>query len=817
MRILILLLCFRLGLAFAAEPAREAVPRAGSDSFTRKDPVVAAPGVNATNSLSALDDLILLDRRSRNLPPVEPVPDEGTIAKLTARVLAQYHYLRQPLNDEISSKFLDRYLDMLDGQHLHFLKSDLEEFDQYRTVLDDLTLAGKTGPAREIFARFMQRVEQRISFVADLLKSEKFDFTGEDRYALDRRKASYPKDLEEAKQLWRQHLRYEYLQEKLNLEKPKPAVGGKPKAKDGKNEADAPSGTIAEEIVKTLSRRYARILRFWREEDGGDVLQFYLNALMSVYDPHSDYLGKATLDNFAMSMNLSLFGIGALLQSEDGYCKIKELKPGPAMRSEKLKPGDRIVAVAQGDGEPVDVVDMKLSKVVDMIRGPKGTDVRLTVIPVDASDPSVRREVKLTRDEIKLEDEEAKAKIVEVPAKNGALTRLGIIDLPSFYASFDVANGNGKAAHKSTTEDVARLLKKLKQEKVAGVILDLRRNGGGSLEEAINLTGLFIKEGPVVQVKDAEGNVIRDDDTDPSVLYDGPLIVLTSRFSASASEILAGALQDYGRALIVGDSSTHGKGTVQSLIQLEPFVHRVSDSTNSPGALKVTIRKFYRASGSSTQLKGVTPDVVLPSLNNYAEVGEAALENPLPWDEIRSAKYEKLNLTQPLLPELRKRSSNRISADRDFAYLQEDIETYRKYLADKSVSLNEAVRLKEMRENEAKMESRKKERKSRQEPEEKVYELTLKLADLPGLPPAVTKTNSPTAAVQPGHAKNPPTAAVNEVARADSKSDVADDDDEDGPPEEKDSAVDVTLKETKRILMDLIALSNRETGLAAHN
>lgn len=816
MRILILWTCFRLGIALAADPAAPATPRAGPDALTRREPALAAPGAAGTNSLSALDDLILLERRARSLPPVEPVPDEGTIARLTARVLAQYHYLRQPLNDEVSSKFLDRYLDMLDGQHLHFLKSDLDEFEHYRTTLDDLTLAGKTGPAREIFNRFMQRVEERIAYVADLLKSEKFDFIGEDRFALDRRKAPYPKDLAEARQLWRQHLRYEYLQEKLNLEKPKSAAAAaKAKAKDGPGDAPtAAPANAADEVVKTLSRRYARILRFWREEDGGDVLQFYLNALMSVYDPHSDYLGKSTLENFAMSMNLSLFGIGALLQSEDGYCKIKELKPGPALKSQKLKPGDKIVAVAQGDSEPVDVVDMKLSKVVEMIRGPKGTEVRLTVIPVDASDPSARREVRLTRDEIKLEDEEAKAKVVESAGRNGASTRLGIIDLPSFYASFDVANSNGKAAHKSTTEDVARLLKKLKQEKVAGVILDLRHNGGGSLEEAINLTGLFIKEGPVVQVKDAEGNIIRDDDTDPSVLYDGPLIVLTSRFSASASEILAGALQDYGRALIVGDSSTHGKGTVQSLIQLEPYIHRLSDSTNNPGALKVTIRKFYRASGSSTQLRGVTPDVVLPSLNNYAEVGEASLENPLAWDEIRSAKYDKLNLIQPILPELRKRSAERIASDRDFAYLQEDIDTYRKYLADKSVSLNEEARLKEMQDNEAKAEARRKERKARHEPEEKVYELTLKQADLPGLPPPVAKTNTTTAATQPDAAKGTGAAAAGDVAQADSKKDPADDDEDDLAAEDK--SVDVTLKETKRLLLDLISLSRRETGFASH-
>jgi len=407
-------------------------------------------------------------------------------------------------------------------------------------------------------------------------------------------------------------------------------------------------------------------------------------------------------------------------------------------------------------------------------------------------------EVKLIRDEIKLEDEEAKARIVEVPGRDGACTRLGIIELASFYASLEVANGNGTAAHKSTTEDVARLLKKLKQEKVAGLILDLRHNGGGSLEEAINLTGLFIKEGTVVQVKDAEGNIIKDADTDPSVLYDGPLIVLTSRFSASASEIVAGALQDYGRALIVGDASTHGKGTVQSLIQLEPFVRKSGDSTNNPGALKVTIRKFYRASGSSTQLKGVVPDIVLPSLNNYAEVGEASLENPLPWDTIPGARYEKLNLVQPVLPELRKRSSERVAADKDFAYLQEDIETYKQHLAEKSVSLNEEARLQEMKESEAKVQARKKERKTRSEPEEKLYDLTLKQVDLPGLPQPPAKTN--------------------EVSKAETKKDdSASDEEEEFGPEDKVLAVDVALKETKRILLDFIVLSGSRAAATASN
>src|SRR5437016_1522518 len=799
LKTLILLFGLHLTLSFGADTPGDPAQRPGrTDSFGRKEPTSIASGLNSTNGVSALDDLILLERRSRNVPPIEPVPDEGAIARLTARVLTQIHYLhlRRPLDDDVSSRFLDRYLETLDGQRLYFLKSDLDDFDQYRTVLDDLTLAGKTGPAREIFKRLLQRVEQRVAFVAELLRSEEFDFTGNDRYPMDRRTDAYPKGIEEDRHLWRQHLRYEYLQEKLNLEKPRLSASGKSRTKDGKDETQLAPGNVRGEIINTLSRRYARILRFWREEDGGDVLQFYLTALMNVYDPHSDYLGKSTLDNFAMSMNLSLFGIGALLQSEDGYCKIKELKPGPAMRGKQLKPGDRIVAVAQTNGEPVDVVDTKLSKVVDLIRGPKGTEVRLTVIPADAPDPSTRMEVKLIRDEIKLEDEEAKARIIETPGKNGAATRLGVIELPSFYASFDIANGNGRAAHKSTTEDVARLLKKLKEENVCGVILDLRHNGGGSLEEAINLTGLFIKEGPVVQVKDAKGNIIKDDDSDPSVLYDGPLIVLTSRFSASASEIVAGALQDYGRALIVGDSSTHGKGTVQSLIQLEPIVHRFSDSTNNPGALKVTIRKFYRDSGSSTQLKGVVPDIVLPSVSNYDEVGEASLEYPLAWDEIPSAAYEKLNLIEPVLQELRKRSTDRLAADKDFAYLQEDIATYRKYLAEKSVSLNEEARLKEMKENEEKIQARKKERKARHEPEEKVYELTLKQVDLPGLPP--------------------PPAKPTDLSGAETKKDDASAEDEDVDPADKVAAVDVTLKETKRILLDLVALSSKETAVAVH-
>src|SRR5881394_487644 len=383
-RILIYLICFKLAMAFAAETPDKAVQNpaeAKTGQRTESPRGLSNPG----NAVSPVDDLILLERKSRNLPPIEAVPDEAAITKLTSRILMQMHYLhlQQPLDDQVSSQFLDRYLERLDSLHIHFLQSDLQEFEQYRTTLDDMTKAGDISPARVIFKRFSERVEQRMAYVAELLKTGNFDFTGNDRYNFDRHKAPYPKDIDDARNIWRQHLRYEYLEEKLNRDGLKaaaakgttkstnPIIKSSDTRENDSKETPPKSGpgsdaaSIAtkphEEIVKTLTRRYTRILRFWQEFDGVDVLQVYLTALMRVYDPHSDYYGKSTLENFAMSMNLSLFGIGALLESEDGFCKIKELKPGPALRSKKLKPGDRIVGVAQGEGEPVDVVDMSTS------------------------------------------------------------------------------------------------------------------------------------------------------------------------------------------------------------------------------------------------------------------------------------------------------------------------------------------------------------------------------------------------------------------------------------------------------------------------
>lgn len=740
--------------------------------------------------------------------PVRPGPADGRIAFVTARMLEQLHYLRQPFNDATSSKFLDRYLDLLDPQKLHFLQADLEHFELYRTNLDNVTITRRgvadVLPADEIFNRFMLRLQQRVSYADQLLATEKFTFNTDEKIVINRKDAAAPKDLDEARKLWKQRLRFEYLQEHLGkIETRKKAEKDKRAPSPGYTEGKPK--TEHEEIVETLKNRYHRTLRAFQEWDNEDVLQVYLSALAHVYDPHSDYMGAEQLESFAMTMNLSLFGIGAELMAEDDYCTIRRLLPGgPAEKSKKMKEKDRIVEVAQSNQPPVDVVGMSLNKAVQLIRGPKGTEVRLTIIP--AGESSSRRQIiTLVRDEIKLEDQEAKAKVIDIPNRAGsAPLRLGMIDVPSFYATFNPMSLRGKAEAKSTTDDVAKLLTKLKQENVAGIILDLRRNGGGSLEEAIRLTGLFIKEGPVVQSRDTDGRIQVKSDRDGEIAYEGPLIVLTSRFSASASEILAGALQDYGRALIVGDISTHGKGTVQSVNELKPFM-KVGDLelTNDPGALKITIAAFFRASGASTQLKGVTPDVILPSILSESEdIGETALDYALPWDTIDSAKYEPLNMVAPVLGEVKQRSAERVATGKDWAYVREDIQLFKKRQADKTLSLNEKVRLKEKSEEEARQKAREKERKARQESDEKVYEITLKNAVLPGLPAPVQKTNNVAKVQESGTSTN----ALAEVPGKTKSQDIISAPGEDELDEEAAPAVDVTLQETEKILADYIAL-----------
>jgi carboxyl-terminal processing protease len=519
------------------------------------------------------------------------------------------------------------------------------------------------------------------------------------------------------------------------------------------------------------------------------VLQAYLNGLAHAYDPHTDYFSAPHAQDFSIGMNLSLFGIGAQLNEDDGYCTIHSLVPGgPAAKSKQVFEKDRIIAVAQSNAPPVDVVDMDLEKVVQQIRGTKGTEVRLTISP--AADRSARKIVKLIRDEIKLEDSEAKAKLVELPGGK----RIGIIDLPSFYATVNLGD-NGNTTPKSTSVDVAKLVKRLKQEKVSGIIIDLRTNPGGSLEEAIKFTGLFIKEGPVVLARDPDGHVQVDSDPDPTELYAGPLVVMVNRFSASASEIAAAALQDYGRALIVGDISTHGKGTVQSLNPLKPYMLPTENgNSNDPGNLKITIRKFYRISGASTQLKGVEPDIVLPDVLNYStQVGEVSLDNPLPWDTIQPANYEKLNFVQPYLPALKAHSDDRIATNQDFLYVKQDIEQFQKMQADKTATINERDALKERERNFLLGKARDAERSARPADGVKVFEITVKNSDQPGLKEitANAETDADADAAMTG-------ANLTHKAIADKKS----------PP-----PFDPMLDETEHILLDYISLLGKNSPL----
>ena len=693
--------------------------------------------------------------------------DEENIAAVTARLLQNSAYSGRQETEEVSGKFLDRYLDLLDPNRLYFLQSDIEEFSPYRFDLEALALKrGDTRPAHEIFDRFLQRLEQRVEYMQELLKTEKFDFTGHDSFQWDRRKAPRPRDLAQAKALWRQNLRYDYLQEKLSNRKP-------------------------EEIVKTLSRRYDRSLHAMKQWKPDDVLEAYLTSLAHAYDPHSDYMGHQQAEDFSIVMNLSLVGIGATLQPDDGYAKIRDLVPGgPAARSKLLKVGDRIVAVAQGNKESVDIVDMPLTEAVGLIRGAKGTVVRLTIIPANAADSSVRKTISLVRDEVKLEDQEAKARLVEVSRPGGPVSRLGIIDLPSFYSGSD----NTKHSHPSgATADVAKLLAKLKEEHVQGVILDLRRNGGGSLEEAIALTGLFIKRGPVVQTKGTRGDVQVESDPDSGVLYDGPLVVLTSHLSASASEILAGALQDYGRALVVGDASTFGKGTVQTVLPLAEVMHRVGlPVQGDPGELKLTVRKFYRPDGASTQLKGVVSDVVVPSPTAVLKVGESEMRDPLPWDSVPAARHAELDRVAPYVSILRQESAGRVATNMDFVWLREDCDRIKTELARPVVSLNEKQRRQEKAEGQARIEARKKERAHRQAPHETRYEITVKTAGQPGLPKPL-----PAAA---------PAAELDDTEGSAESPEPA--------PTEKELAADTTIEEAQRILLDYIGLLDGGTGRA---
>lgn len=703
--------------------------------------------------------------------PVLAKSDAEQVAISVGRLLEEGHYTHQPLNDEVSKKFLRTYLELLDFSHLFLTQQDVDVlYAKFGTALDDDILLGNLKPAYEIYELYTKRVDDRVAKIKELLQ-QPIDFKGDATIELSRQKAPWPKDQAEADALWQGRIANELLQEKLSEHPIEPGP-------------------------QLVARRYERLARNVHEEDKDEQLKLFLDALAQTYDPHSEYLSKADLKNFSINMGLSLVGIGAMLRSEDGYAKIESLVPGgPAQTDGRLKVGDRITAVAQGTTDFNDVRDMRLDKVVEQIRGKKGTHVRLLVIPSDAPDPSKRKTIELVRDEIKLKDQEARADIIIKKDDNGAPVKLGWITLPSFYADMD-------KHQKSTTRDVQALLKRLRKENIAGLVVDLRRNGGGSLEEAIALTGLFLKSGPIVQTKGSNGNIVVSSDPDPGIAYAGPMVVLTSRQSASASEIFAAALQDYGRAVIVGDKNTFGKGTVQTILEIGRFTSLLGSRSQEDGALKLTIQKFYRVAGGSTQLHGVASDIVLPSLSDLPEFGEGALKNCLGYDEVPKAKFTKWSDAHQLfIDQLKRRSEARVPESSEFHYVMEDMARLRKKLDENRISLNEDTRRAELNEDKIRKETRAKDRLARTGPEMQMFRLTLDTVDKPNLQ-MITFPGKMASAKKSGSMKVAPEAA------SDSDSDLlgaATGDDT------KEPAIDPERDETLNILADLVSLSHGPT------
>jgi carboxyl-terminal processing protease len=699
--------------------------------------------------------------------PVLAKSDSGNVTTSVGRLLEEGHYTHQALNDEVSKKFLKTYLELLDFSHLFFTQQDVTMLSsKYATTLDDDVLLGNLKPAYEIYDLYTKRVDERVAKIKELLNHD-VDFKSNATIEVTRQKAPWPKDEAEADEVWRGRVMSELLQEHLSEHPIEPGP-------------------------KLIARRYERLARNVHEQDKDEQVKLFLDALAQAYDPHSEYLSKSDLKNFSINMGLSLVGIGAMLRTEDGYAKIESLVPGgPAQTDGRLKVGDRITAVAQGNGEFSDVRDLRLDKVVEQIRGKKGTKVRLLVIPADSADPSKRKTVDLVRDEIKLKDQEARADIIIKKNENGEPVKLGWITLPSFYADMD-------RHQKSTTKDVLQLLKRLKKENIAGLIVDLRRNGGGSLEEAIALTGLFLKSGPIVQTKSSNGNIVVSSDPDPGIAYSGPMIVLTSRQSASASEIFAAALQDYGRALIVGDKNTFGKGTVQTILEIGRFTSLLGSRSQEDGALKLTIQKFYRVAGGSTQLHGVASDIVLPTLSDLPEFGEGALKNCLAYDEVPKARFSKWSEGRGLfIDELKRRSEARVQGNPEFKYVMEDMERLRKRLDENRISLNEDVRKTELNEDKLRKETRAKERLARHDEQMQMIRLTLDNVDKPNLQPILFPGNI---ASKKNASKTAPEAAEDEDSDTPSNDDGT-----------KEPAIDPERDEALNILKDLVDLNRAPT------
>ena len=589
---------------------------------------------------------------------------EETTAKLVCDIVARYHISQHKIDDEISSKLLDRYVKLLDGQKLYFLKSDVSALEKYRHNLDDLLKAGNVDFCHQTFDTFLKRLDERIDVIHQVIDEDQ-NFDVDESLVIDSDELDYATDAAALRERWRKRIKYDLLQLKID-------------------------GTELPEARERLHRRYRTLQQTMQQTDSTETLELYLSALMHCFDPHSSYMSPDTLEDFRISMELSLDGIGAALRSEDGYTTVAQIVAGGAAEKDgRLKVNDRIVGVAQAGEEFVDIVEMKLSKVVRLMRGPRVTEVRLQVKSAKSNDIKV---IDLTRQKIELKSSEVKGEIIDVGKRfPGETGRIGVINIPSFYRDFRGAQ-QGLDDFKSTARDTAVVLDTFAKEGgVDAVIIDLRGNGGGALSEAIEVSGLFIDHGPIVQVKEQDGRIKGYDDEIPGVAYDGPLVVICNRLSASASEIFAGAIKDYGRGIVVGDTSTHGKGTVQNVMPVGSQMFQFLNSQDR-GALKLTINQFYRVNGDSTQNRGVRSDIVLPSLLDHMDLGESSLDNALAFDRIRPANYTTLGMVTPeLIETLSKRSEARVNADGEFQKTQKDIARYVEQKNRKMVSLKESV------------------------------------------------------------------------------------------------------------------------------
>jgi len=676
----------------------------------------------------------------------KPTLEQRLRSNLATKFLANWHYKDTRLDDDLSKKIFKGYLDLLDPNYSFFLASDIETFEPYRLHMDDALQHSDPTPAYEMFNVYVERVKERVAFAREQLK-QPMDFTIDENYLWDRSEEKWAKSEAELNEFWRQRVKNDYLRLRL-------------------------TGKDDDAIVETLDDRYENLERRISELNSDDIFQFFMNAFAQSIEPHTAYMSPRSSENFEISMRLSLEGIGALLGRENEYTSIASVVPGgPADRQGDLKAGDKVLAVGQGeDGKMQDVVGWRVDDVVDLIRGPKHTIVRIEVLHEDSGVDGPPETIKIVRDEVKLEEQAAKSRIIEVPGDNDEMVKVGVIDLPVFYLDF-----NGRAQnlpdYRSSTRDVRKLIEEMKGEGIQGLIVDLRNNGGGSLLEATTLTGLFIDEGPVVQVRNSSGRISTEEDTDPGEAWDGPLAVLVNRYSASASEIFAAAIQDYGRGLIIGET-TFGKGTVQNLVDLDDYAP--AGDAGKMGQLKITMAQFFRVNGGSTQNRGVEPDIHFPSAGDPAEYGERSLENALPWTSIPTANYKREGNLDRLAAVTDFRYHDRIAHDQEFKWLISDVEEFNENKDKKEISLLESTRRAEMDKEEAKRAARK----------------------------AASNDNGPL------FEDSETLAVAGEPLEVEEDAIAAEDADED------DDRPDLLLRESARIVRDMIKFGNDEPALA---